>query len=269
MNYFPRFYETFNCKASECKDTCCKDWNIYLDNKSKDMLECFNRKYPNLASNSIIEKDGISYINFHNGVCPFLNTNKMCEIQRRGGIEYLCYSCREYPRKQIQIGNDTKYTLSLSCEKSVSLVLKHMSLEGLIIPNTSNKLILLQNEIIKKVISNDVQLLSQNEKNSIINCFSKMDITDSALKNRIVNIALEQNGLKNDEIKKLTGFYIWSLFDGNNLNDVKHISAFMINLYSVFLSGSPDNYSEKEYLIHKLSKEIEHCDKNLELIREC
>jgi len=117
MKYvYQDFYGAFRCMASECPDTCCKGWEIIIDEESYD-------KYNDLPENESQEiisriktdEDGDRVFIQKNGECPFLDRNKLCRLITKYGDSILCEVCRLHPRFIEEYGDFTETALSLSC----------------------------------------------------------------------------------------------------------------------------------------------------------
>ena len=49
----PHFYDTFECLADRCPDTCCAGWQIVIDEDSLDKYEQVEGPFGNRLANSI------------------------------------------------------------------------------------------------------------------------------------------------------------------------------------------------------------------------
>lgn len=118
----PEYYDKFRCVGSDCKDHCCKDWTITIDENTYNKYmntsdEEFKQK---LIDNIIVEKDKegkISVIKFklENGKCKFLTDDNLCEIYKKLGEENMCNTCKIYPRVHNSINGYAEKGLSTSC----------------------------------------------------------------------------------------------------------------------------------------------------------
>ncbi len=124
MEYtYPSYYKQFTCTADACSDTCCAGWGIAIDKKSlnkykqaKNVLGDFgNRLY-----NSIDWKDGSFHQ--HGKRCAFLNEDNLCDMVLEAGEDYLCKTCRRYPRHYEEFENLREVLLSLSCPEVTQIL---------------------------------------------------------------------------------------------------------------------------------------------------
>lgn len=134
-------YDKFKCIADKCEFTCCSGWDINIDErtyKEWQKLKCTNA---NIFKNIKIKKhhNGSGYIieKKTKDHCPFLDLNKLCNVVKEHGDEYLSFTCRFFPR--IENNLDNVKELSLSCACPVVLDLLSEVKEKIDIGNT-NKL---------------------------------------------------------------------------------------------------------------------------------
>lgn len=121
MNYKkPYYFDKFRCIAGKCTDSCCIGWDIEIDDVTLD-------KYKSHKSN--LSKKINKYckggtIKFVDGVCPFLNDKKLCDIQLNLGEGMLCKVCNSFPRFCDSYGKNKELILSLSCPEVARLILE-------------------------------------------------------------------------------------------------------------------------------------------------
>ena len=119
----PDYYDSFQCVADKCPDTCCAGWQIVIDDESME-------KYKKLKSDYIWKV--MTAVDWENGCfrqdsakrCAFLNPDNLCDLYTNAGEESLCKTCREYPRHTEEFENVREITLSASCP-----IVAHMLLE--------------------------------------------------------------------------------------------------------------------------------------------
>ena len=56
--------------------------------------------------------------------CSFLNEEKLCDLYEEMGEEFLCRTCREYPRHTEEFENVRELSLSLSCPEAARIILE-------------------------------------------------------------------------------------------------------------------------------------------------
>lgn len=113
---YPDYYEKFHCLAEKCPDTCCKDWEVDVD---EDTFYYYRVQEGALGEklNRLLREEGeAKYIPLAaDGRCPFLREDRLCEICAALGEEGLSQTCQEYPRYYMGIGDYEQIDLSLSC----------------------------------------------------------------------------------------------------------------------------------------------------------
>ena len=105
------YVNQFHCLAGDCPDTCCKDWQIILD---EDALARYRAT-----------ENGETRFREEGGRCVLLRDDGLCPIQAAYGAEALCRTCYTHPRFTEEYGQTAELTLSLSCPEAARLLLTH------------------------------------------------------------------------------------------------------------------------------------------------
>lgn len=122
--YYPYYYKEFRCIADKCEDSCCAGWQIVVDDESACRYETVPGEIgETLRSVQCIDADGDRVFQLREGNCPFWETSGLCAIHRQIGEEYLCKTCREFPRAVQDYGAFAEHDLSLSCPEAARLIL--------------------------------------------------------------------------------------------------------------------------------------------------
>ncbi len=120
----PDFYSDFRCIAGACPDTCCSGWDIEVDDNSREFYQNAEGIFGEKLRKSMTEdEDGEMIFVLENGKCPFLNQEKLCDIQIRFGEEHICETCRTFPRLSQDYTEFTEYMLSAACPEACRLIL--------------------------------------------------------------------------------------------------------------------------------------------------
>ena len=130
---YPSYAEDFHCIGPQCEDSCCKAWDLRLDQATYERYQWIpaesllgrtvarsvrmlaeprtEQEYARILLNDALE-------------CPFLTPESWCGIQQTLGEEALSHTCRTYPRieRQSPTGRQ-ETTLYLSCPEAARLVL--------------------------------------------------------------------------------------------------------------------------------------------------
>ncbi len=128
----PQYAEAFRCVGNECTDTCCVGRQVAIDRETYEKYKTLPDLLPILnAKISLIPNAGDSNyarFNLESNRCPFLSEDRLCEIQKTHGAEYLSKTCSEFPRAVRIDHNVTKKTLKLSCPEAARIVLLNPNL---------------------------------------------------------------------------------------------------------------------------------------------
>ena len=120
----PAYFDSFKCITTECPDSCCKEWEVEVDDASAylyrtlegplgDRLRSVLRDDPNWGTVMTIE----------NGRCPMWRKDGLCRIQAELGHDALCKTCRDFPRLCHDYGTFQEFGLELSCPEAARLIL--------------------------------------------------------------------------------------------------------------------------------------------------
>jgi lysine-N-methylase len=125
----PVFFNTFKCIGSECRDHCCKGWDIHLDKPTVTRyLKSGEIEIRRIAAENIITTK-TSYQNWgkmklsERAECAFLNEDSLCKIHKSLGASALSITCATYPRLQKQSKFEIRQNLSLSCPEAAKKLL--------------------------------------------------------------------------------------------------------------------------------------------------
>ena len=118
----PQYYYDFQCIASRCSDSCCKEWAVDVDPDAA----AFYRALPGALGDrlrSVLEDDGGSTVmRITDGRCPMWRQDGLCEIQATLGHDALCQTCRDFPRLRHDYGDFLQLELELSCPEAARLI---------------------------------------------------------------------------------------------------------------------------------------------------
>ena len=127
--WYPSFYPAFRCKAAACRHSCCRGWEIDVDEGSAALY----RRLPGemgeeLRAALYEDAEGWHFRLTGEDRCPFLEPEGLCRLIRRLGEEALCDICALHPRFFQEIGEDELWGLGLSCEAVTELLLDEPAL---------------------------------------------------------------------------------------------------------------------------------------------
>ncbi|MBO5227182.1 MAG: flagellin lysine-N-methylase [Ruminococcus sp.] len=129
-NFYPKYYRKFKCIASDCEDSCCAQWQIVVDDDSALKYESVSGEIgEKLRSVQETDEDGDRVFRLENERCPFWEKSGLCEIHRKLGEEYLCHTCREFPRAVQDFADFAEHDLSISCPEAARIIFSDKSLD--------------------------------------------------------------------------------------------------------------------------------------------
>lgn len=129
----PDYYENFQCKGGNCHYNCCQEWQIFYSSKEHQKIK--NAKKSEKLE-EIIKK---SFVKFHkskiNGadykivyqndqLCPCLDEEGMCQLQKECTFHVLPSACKIFPRLVVRYLDGLERHMSLGCEKVIELLLQ-------------------------------------------------------------------------------------------------------------------------------------------------
>lgn len=124
MRYrYPDFYFDFECIADKCRHSCCKDWEIVVDEDTIEKYSSLPERQATEIVGQIAFKDGEYCMKLReNGCCPFLESSGLCRLILEYGEDYISDICSEHPRFYNDFENCTETGLGLCCEEVCRLL---------------------------------------------------------------------------------------------------------------------------------------------------
>ena len=124
MTIYPEFYSLFRCRASSCRHSCCRGWEIDVDEDSRLFYEKLPGKLGDLLRTSLItDRDGTHFALLDGDRCPLLRPDGLCELICQMGEDALCEICAQHPRFYLDYSGLKLCGLGLSCEAVCMLLL--------------------------------------------------------------------------------------------------------------------------------------------------
>ena len=126
----PFYYDDFKCTANECIDNCCSNWRINIDEKTYKKYKKLKGEWGKKINSNISRKRSnpnyLQYgkINLKNNKCSLLSEDGLCTIHGYLGEDYLCNTCRVYPREIRKYGDIYERNLSISCPEVARYIIK-------------------------------------------------------------------------------------------------------------------------------------------------
>lgn len=120
---YPKYYQDFHCIASACTDSCCKEWEVLVDDMAAARyLHMEGPMGDDLRQYLYQDEEGAWYLRITDGRCPMWRTDDLCRIQAEHGHDALCHTCREFPRLTHDYGDFAELGLELSCPEAARII---------------------------------------------------------------------------------------------------------------------------------------------------
>ena len=116
----PDYCLDFHCIAGDCRDSCCKGWEIDIDPKTAAFYNSIGGEFGERLRKNI--SDGC-FVLTDDERCPFLNKHGLCDIYIKLGEENLCRICSDHPRYFEWFGSVKEGGAGLCCEAAAALIL--------------------------------------------------------------------------------------------------------------------------------------------------
>lgn len=122
----PTYYDRFRCIARDCPITCCQEWKIAVDDKTKeDWKQLKICDTDRNLTDFLCQKDGGTVIGLDKEKrCPFLDENKLCKLVIQFGEETLSETCTLFPRQIHEFEHRMEYSLVACCPEIVETLKK-------------------------------------------------------------------------------------------------------------------------------------------------
>ena len=127
--WYPSFYPAFRCRADRCRHSCCRGWEIDVDEKSAELYRGLPGELGEELRQALFsDEEGRHFRLDEEERCPFLEADGLCRLIKRLGEETLCDICALHPRFFEELDADELWGLGLSCEEATALLLKEKEL---------------------------------------------------------------------------------------------------------------------------------------------
>lgn len=121
---YPSYYGKFKCVAAQCPDSCCKDWDVVVDEESEKFYNTVDSALgEKLRRVTVTDEDGDRIFESDHGKCPFWNSDMLCDIYIELGEDRLCKTCKRFPRISLDFGCFCEHMLSFACPEAARLML--------------------------------------------------------------------------------------------------------------------------------------------------
>ena len=116
-------FDQFQCIASACPDSCCKEWSVTVDPDAASLYRSLPGTLGDRLRQVLTDADGDTIMVIEDGRCPMWRSDGLCRIQAELGHDALCKTCREFPRLTHDYGDFMELGLELSCPEAARMIL--------------------------------------------------------------------------------------------------------------------------------------------------
>ena len=121
----PSYFDTFRCIAGSCTESCCKEWDVQVDDSAAEFYLQLPGELGDRLRQVLKEQNGEMVMTIVDGRCPMWREDGLCRIQAALGHEALCKTCREFPRLTHDYGDFQEMGLELSCPEAARFILRN------------------------------------------------------------------------------------------------------------------------------------------------
>ena len=122
---YPDFYARFRCRADRCRHSCCRGWEIDVDEESAAYYRALPGPLGDALRAALSEdEEGFHFRLDSEERCPFLRRDGLCRLICELGEGALCDICALHPRFFGALGDWELAGLGLSCEAVSALLLE-------------------------------------------------------------------------------------------------------------------------------------------------
>ena len=119
----PIYFDTFRCIAGDCPDSCCKEWDVQVDDEAAAFYRALPGPLGDRLRQVLKDENGETVMTIIDRRCPMWRDDGLCRIQAELGHDALCKTCREFPRLTHDYGDFIEYGLELSCPEAARIIL--------------------------------------------------------------------------------------------------------------------------------------------------
>ena len=278
-NIDAEIYSEFKCKADKCNHSCCKGWEIDIDEDTLQYYKSLDSELGNEIRQNIHEGEDTFFKLTDDKRCPFLKDSGLCKIIEELGEDGLCDICRLHPRFFEDINDYSLAGVGLSCEKASELLFEKHSLNFIICD--SEKTIDFQNllKLLGINISQDYlnltnklpEYLNEDKIEEILDIFYITEPIDSNWKNEVLLIKRNYpdylNNLDDQFIKKYELIYQYILFRQLELTLDYGVKIVDYAIYSIiFIMLYANSFHDDIEAVRRWSEQIEYNEDNIDII---
>ena len=123
LTVYPDYYAEFTCLMGACRHSCCRGWEIDVDEASLARYKQTDGDLGRRLEKAISYDGDPHFILEEDERCPFLNRDGLCDLILAAGDGMLCDICREHPRFHNELPGRLESGLGATCEAAARLIL--------------------------------------------------------------------------------------------------------------------------------------------------
>lgn len=120
---YPEYYVNFSCIAGACPDSCCKEWEVDVDDAAAAFYRGLEGDLGDRLRQVLKDTGDGTVMTIQDGRCPMWQQDGLCRIQAELGHDALCQVCQTFPRLRHDYGDFVEMGLELSCPEAARLIL--------------------------------------------------------------------------------------------------------------------------------------------------
>ena len=125
---YPKILQKFTCIAGSCPDSCCKEWDVLVDEDTVQYYLAMDGELgESIRSYLKQDEDGDWYFAITDGRCPMWRADGLCRIQAEVDHAALCETCQDFPRLTHDYGDFVERGLEMSCPEAARLIFSEPS----------------------------------------------------------------------------------------------------------------------------------------------
>lgn len=118
------YNKNFKCVGNECSLTCCAGWDIHIDKKTYYLYKSNPEiiRHVSKLKGAQVNRNSHNFAKINlkpNRVCPMLDEDMLCSVQKKLGESALSKTCSTFPRLENTANGVTFKSLTLGCPEVV------------------------------------------------------------------------------------------------------------------------------------------------------
>jgi len=288
MKYcYPSYYDDFHCIADKCRHSCCKGWEIDVDEFSYEKYKKIGGELGKELMEKIMEDENGAHMILEGAEerCPFLNERGLCRLILSKGEDILCNICTDHPRFRIFRKNITEEGIGAACEEACRIILSQKnqfkleikSDDGIIVAEDS-----LETEVfeerdnwIKFASRTDLKL--SERVNSVLDGYtlnrkvvlSELEYMSEEFREKILRTAdIDPTNILDGEYEKEFENLLIYLIFRHPWEGAQVACEVMLCAARIFAVADNKDFENLVEIVRELSSELEYSDENLGIIAE-